>query len=218
MIQAILFDLDGTLLDRDSGIEPFLVEQCKRYSLNHLPFEKYLHRFIELDEHGYVDKEKVYQELGAEFEIPLTAEELAADFRLNSGKHCKPFPGAMELLEHLRSRWYKLGIITNGYGESQRAKLVEFGLLDRVDEALISGEEQLRKPDKRIFKLAADRLGVTAAECVFVGDNPEADIFGAHQSGMKTIWFKGFLPWPECLAIVPDHTVNTLPELLSIEL
>jgi putative hydrolase of the HAD superfamily len=124
----------------------------------------------------------------------------------------------MEVLEHLRSRGYKLGIISNGFGESQRAKLVEFGLLDWVDEALISEEEQMRKPDERIFKLAAARLGVKAAECVFVGDNPEADIFGAHQAGMKTSWFKGFLPWPESLAIVPGHTVNTMTELLSIEL
>jgi phosphoglycolate phosphatase-like HAD superfamily hydrolase len=72
LIQAILFDLDGTLLDRDSGIEPFIREQCKRYSLNHLPFEKYLHRFIELDEHGYVDKVKVYQErrgTGVRFQV-----------------------------------------------------------------------------------------------------------------------------------------------------
>ena len=81
--------------------------------------------FIELDEHGYVDKVKVYQELGAEFEIPLTAEELAADFRLNSGKYCNPLPFAIEVLEHLRSRGYKLCIITNGHGESQRAKLIE---------------------------------------------------------------------------------------------
>ena len=121
-------------------------------------------------------------------------------------------------MEQLRSRGYKLGIITNGSVEAQKAKLLESGLLARVDEALISEEEQLRKPDQRIFALAAERLGVTTAECVFVGDNPETDIGGAYNAGMKTVWFKGVLPWPGTLSIVPGHTVTTLVELLSIEL
>ena len=217
MIRAILFDLDGTLLDRDASIEPFAREQYNRYKLHHLPFEKYLHRFIELDEHGYADKQNVFQPLIREFAIPITAEELVADFRQNAWKNCPTIPGAAKVLEQLRSRGYKLGIITNGTVESQRAKLLGSGLLARVDEALISEEEQLRKPDQHIFALAAERLGVTATECVFVGDNPETDIGGAFNAGMKTVWFKGFLPWPGNLSIDPGHTVTTLAELLSLE-
>ena len=218
MIQAILFDLDGTLLDRDASIEPFLREQLKRYKLHHLPFEKYRDRFIELDEHGYADKQKVFQTLITEFAIPITVEELVADFRLNSWKNCKTFPGAAKVLGQLRSRGYKLGIVTNGSVELQQAKLIESGLLARVDEAPISEKEQLRKPDQQIFALAAERLGVSTTECVFVGDNLETDISGAYNAGMKPVWFKGFLPWPANLSIVPGHTVTALTELLSIEM
>ena len=217
LILAILFDLDGTLLDRDASIEPFLREQCKRSKLDHLPFEKYRDRFIELDEHGYGDKQRVFQTLTTEFAIPMTADELVTDFRRNAWKNCQTFAGAVRVLEQLRSRGHKLGIVTNGSVESQRAKLLDADLVARVDEVLISEEEQLRKPDKQIFVLAAGRLGVSAGECVFVGDNPEIDIVGAHNAGMETVWFKSYLPWAGSLAIVPGHTVTTLAELLSIE-
>jgi putative hydrolase of the HAD superfamily len=217
LIKAILFDLDGTLLDRDASVERFLVEQHKRYNLHHIPFEKYRDRFIELDENGYADKQKVFQTLVTEFAIPITAEELVADFRLNAWKNCETFLGAAEVLAKLRSGGFKLGIVTNGSVESQQAKLHESGLLARVDEALISEKEQIRKPDRRIFALAAERLGVAPEECVFVGDNPETDIGGAHMAGMSTVWVKGSLPWPGNLPIVPGHTVTGLAELLSIE-
>ena len=142
---------------------------------------------------------------------------MVADFRLNAWKNCKTFPGAGRVLEQLRARGYKLGIITNGTVASQQAKLLESGLLARIDEALISEAEQFRKPDQQIFDLAAERLGVTTAECVFVGDNPETDIAGAHNAGMKTVWLQGFLPWPGDLSIVPGNTVTTLLELLYVE-
>jgi len=51
----------------------------------------------------------------------------------------------------------------------------------------------------------------------FVGDNPETDIGGADNAGMETVWFKGFLPWPANLSVVPSHTLTALTELLSIE-
>ena len=82
---------------------------------------------------------------------------------------------------------------------------------------LISAEEKIRKPDPEIFIRAADRLGVCAAECVFLGDNPQADIGGAHSAGMKTVWVKRHFPWPEGLSITPDYIVGALTELLDIK-
>ena len=105
------------------------------------------------------------------------------------------------------------GVIVTGAAEP--ASLSE--IVARVDEVLISEEEQLKKPDQQIFALAAGRLGVSTGECVFVGDNPEIVIAGAHNAGMETVWFKSYLPWPGDLAIAPGHTVTTLAALLSIE-
>ena len=198
-------------------VEAFLKEQHARYNLGHVPFQAYLDRFIELDDHGYAEKQMVFRVLIGEFSVPATTGELVADFRRNAWKNCRMFPGALDVLRQLRRRGYKLGIITNGSVESQAAKLHESGLARLVDVALISERERIRKPDPRIFDRAAESLGVRAEECVFVGDNPEADVVGSLSAGMTAIWVEGSLSWPENLTTVPTHTVRSLTELLALE-
>ena len=82
---------------------------------------------------------------------------------------------------------------------------------------MVSGKEKAKKPDREIFIRAAERLGVSVSESVFVGDNPETDIGGADSAGMKTVWVKGYRPWPESLAIAPHHTISSLTELLAVK-
>ncbi|WP_353048272.1 hypothetical protein [Planococcus sp. ISL-110] len=63
MIKAVIFDLDGTLLDRDSSLAAFVVEQYNRLSehLKHIPIDLFIKRLIELDAKGYVWKDRFYQ-------------------------------------------------------------------------------------------------------------------------------------------------------------
>lgn len=215
-MRAILFDLDDTLLDREASVGVFLQGQYLRYKPVHVSYEAYRDRFRELDEHGYVDKRQVYQTLIDEFAIPASVGELVADFRSKAWDDSRLFPDASKVLKQLRRQGYKLGVITNGSMESQFAKLHKSGLASFVDVALISEEEKVKKPDVAIFERAAYKLGVRTAMCVFVGDNPLVDIGGAYDAGMKTVWRKGYLSWPEGLAVVPDYTITALTELLAI--
>ncbi len=83
MIKAVLFDLDGTLLERDASIEQFIAIQYDRFTkdLKHISKRDYIARFIRLDCHGHVWKDKVYQELVEEFEIKgLTWQMLLQDY------------------------------------------------------------------------------------------------------------------------------------------
>jgi putative hydrolase of the HAD superfamily len=120
-----------------------------------------------------------------------------------------------ETLGALRARGLKLGIITNGETEFQGRHIAALGLAALVDTVLVSQTEGLRKPDAAIFRLAADRLGVTPDQCLFVGDNPAADILGAHAAGMRTAWFSGDASWPEDIAPMPGAMIGTLSELLN---
>ncbi|MGE8035993.1 hypothetical protein [Lysinibacillus sp. NPDC093692] len=68
----------GTLLNRDSFVRSFIDQQYERLKphLPHILKENYVHRFIELDNHGYVWKDKVYQQLIEEYSIMLSPQEM----------------------------------------------------------------------------------------------------------------------------------------------
>jgi putative hydrolase of the HAD superfamily len=216
MLKAVLFDLDGTLLDRDKSIEQFISAQYDRLDrqLNHIAKIDYSNRFIELDCHGHVWKDKVYQDLVTEFKIDaIDWQELLHDYETQFQFHCIPFPGLVEMLNRLKQQGYLLGIISNGRGEFQMSAISGLGIKDYFDVILISETERIRKPRLEIFHRAIDRLGVSAQESVFVGDNPEADIMGAKNAKMQAIWKRNSL-WLEPKSA--NAIINELSEIPPI--
>ena len=191
MIKAILFDLDDTLLDRTTSLAEFVKEQHQRFKLDHVAYETYHRRFLELDQRGYAAKPQVFHALITEFAIPASVEALLADFEQGAWTSCTLLPDAAAVLAGLRVRGYKLGVITNGEEWSQMRKLRVAGLLTLFDLIVISGNEQVKKPNPQIFMRAAERLAVRPDECAFVGDHARNDIYGAGAVGMKTIWYPG---------------------------
>lgn len=100
-IKAVLFDLDGTLLDRDRSLLAFVNDQHKRLisSLGHVPKADYVGRFIELDCRGLVWKDQVYQTLVDELTITgLTWEHLLEDYVTRFQQYCIPFDGMQAML------------------------------------------------------------------------------------------------------------------------
>jgi putative hydrolase of the HAD superfamily len=218
VIKAILFDLDDTLLDRTASLICFIRDHFQRYGLDHLPYDTYQARFLELDQRGYAPKPWMFQSLIDEFALPAAVGTLLADFQDGAWHSCTLLPGARDVLLALRSRGYRIGVITNGEDWSQMRKLRATGLLPLVDQVLISEHERVKKPDPAIFLRAAERLAVGAGECMFVGDHPRNDIYGAGAVGMRTVWYPGDQTWPAHLAAVPDHTIQGLTELLALDL
>lgn len=98
------------------------------------------------------------------------------------------WPGALNLLMRLHARGLKLGLITNGFAETHREKIALLALEEAFDEIFIADEVGLLKPDPRLFRLAAKRLGVRPETCAMVGDRLGRDIRGAHAVGMFTVW------------------------------
>lgn len=191
MIKAVLFDLDGTLLNRDASVASFIAGQYERLrpSLGHIPKALYMERFIDLDQRGYVWKDKVYRQLIQEFEIErVTMESLLEDYLAHFRFYCVPFEGLETILESLKAQGLKLGIISNGKHQFQMGNIDALGIAHHMDAILISESEHLRKPDSEIFYKALGRLGVDAAESVFVGDHPVNDIEAAQAIGMFGVW------------------------------
>jgi len=193
MMKAALFDLDGTLLNRDASVELFIEQQYERLKgvLGSIPKEQYIARFIQLDKRGYVWKDHVYQQLVEEFHlVHITWEELLQDY-LNEFKYsCVPFPNLIPMLEQLKRDQLALGMITNGYGHFQMDNIKALAIEHYFDVILVSEWAGMKKPDPQLFLNAIEKLNVLPHECVFIGDHPVNDVKGAQHVGMKGIWKK----------------------------
>jgi putative hydrolase of the HAD superfamily len=124
---------------------------------------------------------------------------------------------AQALLEALRARGLKTGLVVNSWPEparSLRADVEAFGLAELLDVQVYSSEVGARKPEAAIFSSALEQLGVDAANAMFVGDRLESDVRGAAALGMTTVqavWFAA----DEAAGIEPDVMAFTPMDVLN---
>lgn len=213
-VRAILFDLDGTLFDRDAAVRRLVIDQHRRFGavLSTFTPETYVQRVVELDSHGYGDKTAAYRQVVAEFGLPAPlAATLTADFWATYHSFCRGFPEVVPVLAELRGRGLKLGVITNGSVQIQEPVIQSLGIAGLLHTVLISEREGARKPDREIFHRALRTLGVDPDHAWYVGDHPEVDIAGASAAGLEAVWRRTTY-WPE--PHPPHRTIDSLDELL----
>jgi putative hydrolase of the HAD superfamily len=216
VVKAVLFDLDGTLFDRDSAVKNVFAAQYRAFQrvLGGVEPERYVQRLLELDDHGHCDKRTMFGSLVRELGLDdALGERLAEHFREVYPKFGAPFPDALPTLRELRARGLAIALVTNGRSDTQAAKVVRLGLEPFLDAVLISEREGVRKPDRRIFERALARIGVAAEQAWHVGDHPIADVAGAHAARITAVWrHVPYWPEPTCPAV----TIRALSELVPL--
>src|SRR5687767_3625138 len=88
-------------------------------------------------------------------------------------------------------------VVTNGDKHQQEAKLRRTGLDRYLADWVISEEVGVRKPNPRIFTIAAERARMRLSRAWVVGDSPEADIGGASAVGVPSVWLRRGRAWLE---------------------
>ncbi|MEI7766097.1 MAG: HAD family hydrolase [Phycisphaerae bacterium] len=126
---------------------------------------------------------------------------------------CVCLPDTVTVLNTLRQRGLKLGLITNGDGYMQAQKLKHTGLEGWFDYLGIEGALGYGKPDPRAFHNALAQLKLTPAEVVMVGDNLGHDVQTAQALGIRSFWLSS-KPRPEIPAEVILNRLGELPERL----
>jgi putative hydrolase of the HAD superfamily len=125
------------------------------------------------------------------------------------------FPGAHDAIDALRALGVKLALITNGAGDTQRAKIERFELAHRFDHIQIEGEHGFGKPEERAYLHAMAALGVSAGETWMIGDNLEWEVVAPQRLGIYAIWMDvhgdGL---PAGSPVKPDRIIRSLTELL----
>lgn len=191
-IRAVLFDFDDTLQDREAAYRSYCAAFLAEFFPG-LPAAEQARRVDEMEariEGGYRRREEYFPELialwGWADHPPV--EELCRNFIERYGEHVALFPDAVPTVERLRARGYLLGVVSNGPSILQNKKLDTAGIRDLFDVIAVSGDYGVHKPDRRLFDIAAQKLGVPNEACLFVGDHPVNDIQGALGAGMHAVW------------------------------
>lgn len=206
-IEALLLDLDDTILDNAAGLEPAwrsvaraiaaelgdvsdaaVLDQL-RVSSDWFWADDERHRWGRLDMPGSrrAVLEHVFDAFGRPAE-PAAAEVAALYSRLRDAA-LAPFPGALEALARLRAKLPALGLVTNGAAAPQRAKIERFDLARFFDVIVVEGEVGFGKPDPRNFQRALDAIGAAPEHALMAGDNFECDVIGALGAGVQhAVW------------------------------
>lgn len=213
MTRAWLFDLDGTLVDRDAASGRWFGDLlARRPELARGGEEEARRRFAELDLGGYDDRARFCREVLLAFPgIAPSPAQLWHDFTSGLAEWARAEDGAMGLLSRLSLR-HRVAVVTNGRSRLQRRKLEVAGL--GRWPAFVSEELGLEKPDPRLFAAVATSLGVEPAACTFVGDDPERDVAGAAAAGMHTCWVSRGRAWSRT-DLVPERVVERVGALVA---
>lgn len=145
-----------------------------------------------------------------------TAQALQNKFDSDRLKAFDFYPGIAAFLVEAR-KLFTLVVITNGPEFSQVPKVERVNLAEHVDHIIIGGQEPEQKPASSIFNKALKLANCQAHEAVHVGDSLAADIAGAHNSGITSVWVQHQQPLDAELGINPHHTVlhpSEIPALI----
>lgn len=192
MIKAVIFDLDDTLILEkayiQSGYQVITEKIATDYCLESRQVNERLNTLFRassqyvfnrfLDEHNLVYTKAYIQELIHLYRNHKPDIQLVDD--------------AKEILTSLRERGYHLGIITDGYKETQRQKINALQLDQLVDYIIVTDElgREYWKPHEKAYQHMQQYMAVPFSEMVYVGDNIEKDFITAKKLGMKTIGIK----------------------------
>jgi putative hydrolase of the HAD superfamily len=207
--QAVIFDLWDTLVLWPADA----FEEVKRQIAVHVE------DFDHVWETSYAKRQRgpivdYFRSLGLDEEAVETCARLRADF---TRAHLVARDGALVTLLELERRGIKRGLISVCSSDVSDA-WKDFELTPHLDDAVLSCDVGLSKPDPKIYLLACEQLGVEPEECVFVGDGANDELAGAERVGMRAVCI---LPpgriepaWPEARGWEP--TIAELPDVLEL--
>ena len=222
MIKAVVFDLDHTLFDRYATIKKLVPQLRKHFDLGDGITDEYFIQELSYADKHFVHKgwEGIYNHLvskGIFKTLPGFAEY--TEIVLRHFRHiAEKYDFAEPTLKKIKSKGYKIGLITNGSHELQYKKLGMLELTALFDEIIVSGDTPYQKPDERIFLMMAERMGVEPSEMMYVGDHPLNDVEGSRKAGCVSVWVKTTGTWifPEIeKPTLQIETVEELPLLLD---
>lgn len=242
MLKAVLFDMDDTLLDWSGFTADWMTLERRHVSnvyeyiraQGHTvsPFDSYMQEFHRRAADAWSSARltmraphvgRVLIESAEAIGVPanrLDMRQCLEVYRWGGVPGTRLFPEVRAVLATLHARGLKIGLITNAFQPMwmRDVEMQTHDLLDYfVDCRISAADHGFLKPHPSIFQSALTMLGVTAEESVFVGDNLEADIGGAHAVGMRAVLrLVARAEQSSNPDVVPDASIHSLDELMPL--
>lgn len=227
--QHLFFDLDHTIWDFELNSKETLMDLHLKYNLtekgihdfdaffeqysmhNHRLWDRYTKGFIKQDELRW---KRIYLSL-LEYKIAdeKLSREMSFDYLDILPNKKNLFPYTIEILDYLKEKGYQMHLITNGFESVQFKKIENSNLAPYFKEVITSEGSNSLKPNKEIFEYALQKSNAKLAESIMIGDNESADIQGAINIGMDSV----FVNHIKAIPTVPaTYTITHLKELEEI--
>lgn len=183
MIKAVLFDLDGTLIDTAPDMGGALNNLLIEEDLDPIPLES-LRPYV--SQGGLVLTRLGFEGKVPEAEIEPLRQRFLQHYRAIVAENSRLFDGYEDILAEIENRAMPWGIVTNKPEWLTHPLLEQLRLAQRC--AVVIGGDTLenRKPHPQPLQVAAERLGIACADCIYVGDD-ERDIIAGKAANMKTL-------------------------------
>lgn len=207
MIRAVLFDAAGTLIELREPVGETYAREASAQGLSISAWrlddafrrvfagaDPMLFPEASLDEVADLEKDWWRRVVRSTFLAADSAKRLP-DFDAGFEALWKAFstsnawrarPGARELLERLRSEGLRRAIVSN-FDRRLPQILAGLGLGELIEVIVLPSDAGASKPDPRIFQYGLDRLGISAEEAIYVGDDALRDIEGARAAGLQAV-------------------------------
>ena len=240
MIRGVIFDLGSTLIEFKGDWDEVFAQgvvnllqglRAAGVTLEETAFgDRFRREMAEVDRARHIDYRerptsstvrRLLDEMGFEGVDDAAIEAAIERMFAVSETWWHPMPGVREVLETLRHRGYRLGMISNAGDAANARRLIrKTGVEDYFQPILISSEVGWRKPHEDIFLRVLRSWSVKAEEVVMVGDTLLEDILGAKNAGLRQIWLRadGQLQerMPGEAELVPDAVADTLTQVPAL--
>lgn len=211
-LKAVLFDLDGTLIDSKRDIAASANAARRRFGFESLP-EDVIGTYVGLGLMNLLER-------SIETKDPARLAEAHDVFQGHYREHCvdftRPFAGTLELLEGLKRRGVRMGVVSNKPQEFTDLILEKLGLSPFFGAILGPEATVNKKPHPEPLLTAAKRLGAGPTDTVMIGDST-VDIEAARAAKMLVgVVTHGYGTRDILAAADPDWMVDSLPEFAGI--
>lgn len=221
---SIFLDLDNTLLDFNMAEKVAVKKVLQKYNLPHddeavKTYSNINRNYWERFERGEIEKSEIFEGRFKTFlsvySLEADTTAIAKDYCLNLSEGYFKIDGAIEILEYLKKKDYRLYATTNGLSLTQFKRIKNSGLEPYFDKIFVSEQAGHQKPEKEYFNYVIENIDEKDRnKMLIIGDSQSSDILGGINSSIDTCWFNPSASSPKYKSKFEISKLNEIKNIL----